>query len=357
MTARPTYNDQLPFIREGWQGNALDEKGRYRNSGSFKEWGWDAVWRWQTGPKPFKAQKKADKWRPEQVQMHDSTSWPENGIAWLGHATFLIRLDGLTLITDPVLGNVSLMKRMTPLPVRIQDLQDIDVLLMSHNHRDHCDLPSIRRLASQNPDLVSYTGLEMTSLLRSGGLKTNAITTAGWYQSYPAIGDVRIHYLPSKHWTRRYLRDTNTMLWGSFIIQTPQLTIYFGGDSGYDQHFKEIGSMFPSIDLALLGVGAYEPRWFMKDSHTAPEEAAQAADDLGARWWIPMHFGTFDLADEPISQPLELLRKRDVILNNGSIPITQNDAGRNEDMPIASRWVLPAIGRWMQLDHGEPIGI
>ena len=357
MAAKPTYNATLPFIKTPWEGNPLDEKKRYRNLGSFTEWGWDAVWRWQTGPRPYKEQKKADRWRPDLVRMQDRSSWPENGIAWLGHATFLIRLDGMTLITDPVLGNVSLMKRKTELPIQVRDLQGIDLLLMSHNHRDHCDLSSVRELTRQNAGLQCYTGLGIGPLMQSAGFAADRITSAGWYQQFPEINGIRIYYLPSKHWSRRYLWDMNTMLWGSFIIQSPQWTIYFGGDSGYDRHFKEIGALFPSIDLAILGVGAYEPRWFMKDSHTAPEEAAQAADDLQARWWIPMHFGTFDLGDEPVSQSLEILRKRDAArMSQESLARAEGSSGQVEPEALASRWVSPPLGQWLQLGTGLSAG-
>ncbi|MCB0657320.1 MAG: MBL fold metallo-hydrolase [Saprospiraceae bacterium] len=338
MAIRPTYNDQLPFLIEDWQGNPLDEKGLYQNQGSFTMRGWSDVWKWQTGPKPFKEQKKNDNWRPDVLSMRDPASWPADGIAWLGHATFLIRLDGVTLITDPVLGNVSLMKRLTELPMAISDLQEVDVLLLSHNHRDHCDVPSLKELYSRNADIITYTGLALDPLLKSTGA-SGPVTPAGWYQSFPEIQGIKIHYLPAKHWARRYLWDTNTMLWGSFMIQSSRHTVYFGADSGYGSHYQEIGRLFPGIDLALLGTGAYEPRWFMGDSHMAPEEAARAARDMGVRWWMPMHFGTFELGDEPISQPLEILQNLAAI----------------DPSSAAVEWVSPKLGQWLDLATGQQI--
>ncbi|HTH38555.1 MAG TPA: MBL fold metallo-hydrolase, partial [Pyrinomonadaceae bacterium] len=136
---------------------------------------------------------------------------------------------------------------------------------------------------------------------------SNPIKTAGWFQQYDTGGPVKIYFVPVRHWSRRGLFDTNERLWGSFVIQCDAATIYFGGDSGYGRHYREIGELFPSIDYFLLGIGAYEPRWFMEPNHNNPGDVVKAFRDSGARALVPMHYGTFDLSDEPPGQPLKFL--------------------------------------------------
>lgn len=149
----------------------------------------------------------------------------------------------------------------------------------------------------------------MKKKLKSWGIK-NQIQEAGWYQQYNTTSDIAIDYLPSQHWSRRWLTDTNVHLWGSFMIQnkTNNKTIYFAGDSGYGQHFLDIGNEY-NIDIAMIGIGAYEPQWFMQSAHTGPTDAYRAFTDLKAKYWIPMHYGTFDLSDEPIFYPEQILRE------------------------------------------------
>jgi L-ascorbate metabolism protein UlaG (beta-lactamase superfamily) len=137
----------------------------------------------------------------------------------------------------------------------------------------------------------------------------NTIIEAGWFQNYPKAHAVQITYLPAKHWNRRGLSDLNEMLWGSFMLTHQNQSLYFGADSGMGQHFEIITDLFPNIDYALLGIGAYQPEWFMATAHTSPIEAYEAFQILKAQHMIPMHYGTFDLSDEPIFYPkTELLK-------------------------------------------------
>ncbi|MFM8588410.1 MAG: MBL fold metallo-hydrolase [Bacteroidota bacterium] len=119
---------------------------------------------------------------------------------------------------------------------------------------------------------------------------------------------VKIYFLPARHWSKRGLFDTNQRLWGSFIIQTLNRTIYFSGDTGYGSHFKEIGSLFKDINIAIMGIGAYEPEWFMSPNHISPKDALRAASEMSAKTFIPMHYGTFDLSDEPLFEPINSLK-------------------------------------------------
>ena len=172
-------------------------------------------------------------------------------------------------------------------------------------------IKSIIQVCKYNPSAIILTGLEIGKVLKKWGIK-NEILEAGWYQQFNISDDITIDYLPSQHWSRRWITDTNINLWGSFMINDKRSnkTIYYAGDSGYAPHFAEIGNDY-SIDIAMIGVGAYEPQWFMKSAHTGPSEAIMAFSDLKAKFWIPMHYGTFDLSDEPIYYSEQILREQD----------------------------------------------
>jgi L-ascorbate metabolism protein UlaG (beta-lactamase superfamily) len=229
---------------------------------------------------------------------------------WLGHASFFIRLAGISMLIDPVLFNVSLIKRQSALPVAVDELRNIDYMLISHDHRDHCDEKSLEILARNNPDAIYLTGLRLETLIQTFTHSTK-IQSAGWYQQYKTDDDIKICYVPSRHWGRRFLNDTNRRLWGGYVIQGAGKTIYFSGDSGYGSHFEDIGKIFPEIDYCIIGVGAYKPEFFMGQSHVSPTNAVKAFHDMHAKVMIPMHYGTFDLSDEPMGDPLRVLHKLD----------------------------------------------
>jgi len=294
----------LPF---SWQGNPLDDKGCFINlnhpfSTSFKD-----VLKWQYGHKPQKKEKKEDNWRmPVQVNA-DLLNSGADAIYWLGHACFLICINGIRFITDPVFGTLPFIKRYTALPVDPSALRHIDYILLSHDHRDHCDKKSLQLLAANNPGATILTALRMEPLIRPW-IGNVAVQEAGWYQQYLTDG-FTVTYLPSRHWGRRGVKDMNRRLWGSFMLEINGRCIYFGADSGYDTHFTTIGELFPQIDVCMIGAGAYKPNWLMAPSHTSPQEALQAFHDLGANTLIPMHYGTFDLSDEPMGEPVRLLQQ------------------------------------------------
>jgi L-ascorbate metabolism protein UlaG (beta-lactamase superfamily) len=300
---RPTHNPELTFIKENWIGNPLDDKGRYRNLYGKSEKNFSQIFKWQLGTKPYKQEKRK---QITNVNAQNFLGFKNDidALVWIGHATFLYQIDTCKILVDPVFYNLSIIKRLTPLPISVEQITDIDVILLSHNHRDHMDKKSMTTICSYNPHAIIYTGLGIGLLLRKWGIK-NKIIEAGWYQQYPEFQGVKITYLPSKHWNRRGLLDLNEMLWGGFMIQGKNHSIYFAGDSGIDQHFEEIGNLFPHIDIAMIGIGAYLPQTIMYDAHTQPSEALKAWEMTGARRLIPMHYGTFDLSDEPISQPKE----------------------------------------------------
>jgi L-ascorbate metabolism protein UlaG (beta-lactamase superfamily) len=262
----------------------------------------------QVGKKEFTKEKKDQKTNVEVEKDGDFLKDKKDGFTWLGHATFYFTLNKKNFIIDPVLFNVGPIKRFTKLPCKEEKIDDLDFILLSHNHRDHMDKKSMQLLCKINPKAIIYTGLEIGKLLRKWNIK-NEIVEAGWYQQYPSFKDIHITYLPAKHWNRRALRDLNEMLWGSFMIEYEGKHFYFGADSGLGIHFEYIGQLYPNIDYAFIGIGAYEPNWFMRTAHTNPEDALEALNMLGAEKFIPMHFGTFDLSDEPIYLPKETLQK------------------------------------------------
>lgn len=291
---------------DAWKGTPVAANGRFTNIHPFDIHFTDVL-KWKMGRNPYKAEKQQEKWAPQIVT---DDSWIDSVydcIVWLGHATFFIRLHGCEMITDPVFGNISLIKRKTQLPVDPQRFRSLDYVLLSHDHRDHFDKDSLRLLAGNNPHVKYLSGLGNETLIHKTTHATN-IETAGWYQQFrTGENDPAIYYLPSRHWGRRGAFDTNKRLWGAFVIRTADHCIYFGGDSGYDTHFKDAQRIFGEFDYAILGIGAYEPVWFMHNVHMGPTEAIQAGKDLKAKHIIPMHYGTFDLSDEPLGKPLAVL--------------------------------------------------
>jgi L-ascorbate metabolism protein UlaG (beta-lactamase superfamily) len=231
----------------------------------------------------------------------------EVAVTFIGHATFLMQSPDATVLVDPVYA-----RRAGPFPfvgpvrvrapgVRFEDLPPISTVLQTHNHYDHCDLRALRRLErSFHPKFV--TPLGNARLLRSAG--ATRIVELDWWET-----DGAVTVTPAQHFSARTPFDRNRALWGGFLIEIGGRRILHAGDSGYGPHFREIGARLAPIDLALLPIGAYEPRWFMKDIHMNPAEAVQAHLDLGATRSIAMHFGTFQLTPEGIDEPIRELAK------------------------------------------------
>lgn len=266
------------------------------------------IWRWKSNHQ----RKRWPVWvensiRPKPVI---TTTSSEIVLTFINHVTFLIQTAGLNILTDPVFSKrVSPSQRFGPKRIRdpgllFEDLPKIDLVLVSHNHYDHLDLASITQLTRVfNPQFM--TPLGNGKLLRKAGA-ANIIET-DWWQSSNFYAS-RIITVPAKHWSARGLHDRNRALWGGFIIHIEKKKIYFTGDTGYGSHFKDIRKQVGVVDLALLPIGAYEPRWFMRDSHMNPEDAVMAHLDLGAKLSIGMHFGTFQLTDEGFDEPIEELK-------------------------------------------------
>ncbi len=219
-------------------------------------------------------------------------------LTWLGHSSFLVQLDGVSLLLDPALeqgiGPGAAVGRNVPPGVPVEKLPRIDACLVSHDHYDHLDLPTLEKVRC-----MVVAGLGQEKLFRKARLLHVPL---GWWQS-TAVGDVTVTFVPAQHFSQRGLSDRGRSLWGGFVIQGRSATLYHAGDTGYFAGFAEIGKAFPGIDAAMLPTGAYEPRWFMRRMHMDPDEALQAFEDLGARVFVAMHWGTFKQSDEALDEP------------------------------------------------------
>ncbi|MEA2725251.1 MAG: hypothetical protein QOH59_3022 [Gemmatimonadales bacterium] len=264
-------------------------------------------------------------WRVPQLLLTPFTRWParvpveprrpptpapdEVVVTFIGHATFLIQAASANVLIDPVYSERASPflfagpRRARDPGVRLDDLPPISLVLLSHNHYDHCDIPTLRRLEQRfHPPVV--TPLGNGPLLRSAGFQR--IEELDWWEA-AKTAPVPVTVTQAQHFSARGMFDRNRALWGGFLVEIGGRRILHAGDSGYGPHFTEIANRLGPIDLALLPIGAYEPRWFMKDIHMNPAEAVQAHLDLGARQSIAMHFGTFQLTPEGIDEPVREL--------------------------------------------------
>lgn len=302
-------NEALRTIKPDWPGTPVDQKDRFMNHEFPYLPKMTDLLKWKLSGNGFSDAKKNDSQRLEVRDPHPFLASDKDGILWLGHASFYIRVNGVGILTDPVFDDPAFLTRFVPVASPLADLNRVDYVLLSHDHRDHMDESTLRSVASKFPNAKFLAGLRSDDVLREWTTPTNRIDTAGWFQEFGLNDDrLRIYLLPLRHWSRRGLFDMNFRLWGGYLIQTPSKTIYFGGDSGYGRHYSEMRELFPNIDYFLIGIGAYEPRWFMEPNHNNPSDAIKSFIDSGARHLIPMHYGTFDLSDEPPSQPLQLLK-------------------------------------------------
>jgi len=237
-------------------------------------------------------------------------------VTWIGHATVLAQLGGLNVLTDPIFS-----QRASPLsfvgPARAQkpglwlhELPHIDLVLISHNHYDHLDDDSVRALAAQAggaPLFVVPLGLKAWFAQRD----ITRVVELDWWQSHK-VGDVEVVLTPVQHWSGRSLADRNETLWGGYALFAAQLHLFFAGDTGFSKDFADIRERFAErqgvgqgggFDIALLPIGAYEPRWFMQRQHVDPDEAVRIHRDLGAKASLGIHWGTFELTDESLDEP------------------------------------------------------
>lgn len=244
-------------------------------------------------------------------QNRADTAW-----TWIGHSTGLLQLGGANLLFDPVFSRFASPvpfagpRRHQPPGLALAELPRIDVVLLTHNHYDHLDRPSVRALARQPggaPHYLVPLGLRpwfARNLPRVNGVLPQ-IDEVAWHESHGlSHGDgLVVHFLPVQHWSNRNGFDRNQTQWGSWAIVHPRFRFWFGGDFGYSDELRQIGDRFGGFDAAAIPIGAYEPRWFMRSQHVNPDEAVQAMLDVGAREAVAIHWGTFALTDESLDEP------------------------------------------------------
>ncbi len=240
-------------------------------------------------------------------------------VTWIGHATVLLQLDGLNILTDPMFSDYASPfpplgpRRHQPPGLSLKQLPHVDVVLISHNHYDHMDLDSLRALARQAggpPQFLVPLGNERWIRDNIAGLTYDGpgrnVFAMDWDDQHTVRGksaDLVIHFEAVQHWSARSLWDRNETLWGSWALIHPRFRFWFSGDLGYSRDIADIGRKYGGFDLAAIAIGSYEPRWFMAQYHLDPDEAVQAMQDVGARQALGIHWGTFQMSDEPLDQP------------------------------------------------------
>ncbi len=252
---------------------------------------------------PLRGRNKADHTPftpPSKAYDAELTASARPSLTWIGHASFLLTLDGKKVLIDPVFAPAlsGVVKRLAPPGIPLEALPAIDVVLVTHNHRDHLDAWTLRQLGAQPTYVVPLgNGAQIRALTGA-----TTVVELDWWE-HTAIGPLEVTLTPARHWSMRMPWDRNDALWGGFVIRGSEGTVYHSGDTAMFDGFAEIGSRLGPVDWALLPVGAYQPRWFMKSQHIDPNEAVSAALALKARTMVAMHWGTFRLTDEPLSEP------------------------------------------------------
>ncbi len=281
---------------------------RFFNPGAPQVRGWLDMLRWKFTTRPEPSPRFVSDVVQSKPEPH--VEGGELRVTLINHSTLLLRQHGSNVLTDPVWS-----ERVSPLAwigprrrrkpgVRLEDLPSIDVVLLSHNHYDHLDLATLRQLAHRGQSQF-IVPIGVAKLLRSQNIGT--VHELDWGDSL-SLNGTTFHAVPALHFSARGLLDRNQTLWCGYVIEAPGRTIYFAGDTAFGEHFEQIRERFGSPHLALLPIGAYEPRWFMSSVHMGPDEAIKAHNILGAETSIAIHHGTFQLADDGLDTPKTLLR-------------------------------------------------
>ncbi len=301
-------NGCFALSSRGYQGPVSDhfDGERFLNEQPTPDRTFSDLWHWQLkghkapwppyidypfGPKPL-----------------DRVGQGDLRVTLINHATTLIQMDGINVLTDPIWSERASPfswagpKRARAAGIRFEDLPKIDVVLISHNHYDHMDIETLQKLESAF-DPVFLVGLGNAHYL--DGLQN--VHELDWGQAHPLTNGMDAVFVPAQHFSSRGLRDRNRSLWGGFVIKSPHGNVYFAGDTGYGPFFRKLGSQFAPLRLSILPIGAYEPRWFMEPMHLNPDDAVLAHLDLKSHQSMGMHYGTFQLTDEAIEDPPKAL--------------------------------------------------
>lgn len=315
--------------------------GRFQNLGGVRMRGLSGLLRWQFSQKP-------EPW-PEWIEEPAGPAPPSRvhslRVTFVNHSTVLIQMDGLNILTDPVWS-----ERASPVAwagprrhrapgIRFEDLPPIDVVLVSHNHYDHMDMPTLQRLAREHaPRMIVPLG-NAAYLGGAGEL--------GWWQQTELPG-IRLTCVPAQHFSGRGLRDRNDALWCGYVLEGAAGSVYFAGDTGFGPHFEQIRDRFPRIRVALLPVGAYRPRWFMAPAHLSPYEAVHTAKFMRAESAMAIHFGTFALGDDGPDEAAEEVRRELETLGEAAPRFRVPAFGEGRDCQAAfqtAKWQRSPAGR------------
>lgn len=258
-------------------------------------------WFFNRHPKPWPAERKVEK----RIIPETRLAKQKFRATYINHSTVLIQWEGLNLLTDPIwsmrCSPVSWFgpKRIHEPGVAFADLPPIDLILLSHNHYDHLDITTLRKLYQRHHPLI-ITGIGVGAYLAKHKIQSIEMD---WWENCNLFKGIEATFVPARHFSSRHILDYNRTLWGGFFLRGPSGAIYFAGDTGYGDHFIQIKDRLGSPDLAMLPIGTYEPRWFMQASHLSPHDAVRAHIELSAQQSIGIHFGTFHLSDEGIDDP------------------------------------------------------
>jgi L-ascorbate metabolism protein UlaG (beta-lactamase superfamily) len=292
---------------------------------------WDALSKYLFGKKiDSKPQREVPSIKTDLLSLDPN----QNILIWFGHSSYFVQIDGMTILVDPVFSGSA-----SPLPFgtksfkgtdiyTAEELPDIDLLFISHDHYDHLDYETIKKLEPKVGKVIC--GLGVGAHFEHWGYDNNNIIEGDWYEKVGLSNSFNVHFTPARHFSGRGF-TRNKSLWVSFVLQTPTKQIYIGGDSGYDSHLKEIGEMFGDFDLAILENGQYDEYW--PNIHLLPNEILQTAKDLNAKRIFPVHSSKFVLGNHPWYEPLEL--------------ITQNNAKENLNI------ITPLIGELVDLNNAN----
>ena len=264
---------------------------------------------------------------PEISSIEISSDWKnlnleedDDYVIWIGHSTFLIKKDGTTILTDPVFSDRASPfknigpKRLIPPAIPLDEIPNIDFVTVSHNHYDHLDIKSLIKISKKHPKAIFLVPAGDLKLLKRKRIK-NAYEFK-WWQSFKT-SNFEFTFTPVQHWSKRSLFDRNKSLWGGWYIKHKEYSLYHAGDTGYSNDFKDTKIKLGSPKYAFIPIGAYDPEWFMAESHVNPEDAVQIMLDLEAEKAFGMHWGTFSLTDEDTIEPRE--RLANAVKENNSI--------------------------------------